>query len=93
MTPTGAERGNGARSRRLPERLAALFGAGVLALNYPLLALFSRDLRVLGVPLLHVYLLLAWAALIAAIALLMRPRRGAESRTGGHPPAEQKIGD
>lgn len=93
MTPAGAESRTGARNRRLPERLAGLFGAGVLALNYPLLALFSRDLRVLGVPLLYVYLFLAWAALITAIAVLMRPRRGGEARTGAHSPPERRLGD
>ena len=93
MTPAGAERRTGARSRRLPERLTALFGAGVLALNSPLLGLFSRDLRLLGLPLLYVYLLLAWSALIIAIAVLMRPRRVGESRAGAQPPPDRGIGD
>ena len=93
MTPAGAERRTGARSRLLPERLAALFAAGVLALNYPLLALFSKDSRLLGVPLLYVYLLLAWAALITAIALLMRPRRGGKSRGTPPPAPDRNAGD
>lgn len=93
MTPSRVESRTGPRSRRLPERLAALFGAGVLALNYPLLALFSKDLRVLSVPLLYVYLLLAWAALIIAVALLMRPRRGGKNRAGAPPAPDRNASD
>lgn len=65
----------------LTERLAALFAAGVLALNYPLLALFAGELHLLGVPLLYLYLLLVWALLIAGTALLMRRRPGPEYRS------------
>jgi hypothetical protein len=51
------------------ERLLALFAAGWLVLNYPLLALFGRLGTVAGIPALYLYLFVAWALLIAGIAL------------------------
>lgn len=52
-------------------RLVVVFLVGVALLNYPLLALFSRAETVAGVPLLYVYIFVVWAALIAAMALII----------------------
>ena len=52
------------------QRLAALFALGALLFNYPLLALFNRALVVAGVPLLYLYVFLAWALLITLLALV-----------------------
>ncbi|CAM3061035.1 hypothetical protein SAMN04488021_11311 [Paracoccus aminovorans] len=52
--------------------LVALCGAGVLALNFPLLLVLDKPLTVLGLPLLPVALFGVWAALIAALALASR---------------------
>ena len=49
--------------------LAALFLLGCLLFNYPLLALFNRDIEVLGIPLLYAYVFGAWLALIVLMAL------------------------
>ena len=46
---------------------------GIVAFNAPLMAIFSVDTRVLGVPLLYLYLFLAWGALIAFFRLAARP--------------------
>lgn len=46
--------------------------AAVLLFNYPLLAVFDVDVRVLGVPVLWVYLFTVWALLIALVAWLSR---------------------
>ena len=51
-------------------RLVALFVLGWLLLNYPLLALFGRLGAVSGIPALYLYLFIAWAALIALVALV-----------------------
>jgi hypothetical protein len=59
---------------RLRDALGLLFLLGVLALSYPLLAIFNRPLLVAGVPLLYVYLFAVWAAGIAALALVARRR-------------------
>lgn len=50
------------------QRLVALFGAGWLALNFPLLTLWDRDVTVFGIPLMPFALFAGWAALIAAAA-------------------------
>lgn len=57
------------------QRLVAVFIAGVLLFNYPLMSLFDRPITVFGLPLLHVYLFLAWLGLIVAIAWIVE--RGA----------------
>jgi hypothetical protein len=53
------------------QRLTALFAAGALLFNFPLLALWDRDALVLGVPLFPAALFLLWALLIAMLALVV----------------------
>lgn len=59
------------RERMRSGRLTAAGAFGLLLLNYPLLALFDRPVRVFGVPLLWAYLFTLWAALIALIAYIV----------------------
>jgi hypothetical protein len=56
------------------QRLIALFLLGALLFNYPLFALFAASTHVAGIPLLHVYVFVAWAALIALMALVIERR-------------------
>jgi hypothetical protein len=56
-------------------RLACLFMLGCLLFNYPLLALFNVRASLFGVPILYVYLFLAWGALIALVAIVMERTR------------------
>jgi hypothetical protein len=49
-------------------RVVAVFLLGCLAFGYPLLALVNVPVRVLGVPVLYLYVFAAWAALILLIA-------------------------
>jgi hypothetical protein len=65
----------GPRSLRGP-RLIGLFVAGGLLLNFPLLSLFDRDLRVFGLPLLPLAMFILWALLIGVLALISE--RGAD---------------
>jgi hypothetical protein len=53
------------------QRLIALFVAGALLLNFPLLALWDRDVTVAGLPLFPLALFVLWAALIAALGWLI----------------------
>ncbi len=53
-------------------RMVAVAVLGLLLLNYPVLALFDVDARVLGVPVLWAYLFTAWAVLIAVVAWVTR---------------------
>ena len=66
---------DGTRDRTLlMQRLLALFGAGVLLFNFPLLKLWLSDSTAFGLPLLPVALFFAWALLIVLLALLMESR-------------------
>jgi hypothetical protein len=70
------------RSNRTQEQLVALFVLGALLLLPPLLAIFNRPVRVLGVPVLYLYLFVAWAAVIGLTAAVAR-RIGAAQSSGG----------
>lgn len=50
------------------QRLVTLFVAGLALFNFPLLALWNHDVRVLGLPLFPAALFGLWALLIAALA-------------------------
>jgi hypothetical protein len=47
------------------QRLWAVFAAGVALLNFPLLALWDREVTLAGIPLFPAALFLIWGALIA----------------------------
>lgn len=59
--------------RALAPRLILLTLAGLLLFGYPFLAVFSGPRRIAGIPLLYVYLFVAWGLFIAAIARLVDP--------------------
>jgi len=52
------------------QRLVALCMLGTVLFNYPILALFNVAGAVFGVPVLYAYIFMAWAALIALMALV-----------------------
>jgi hypothetical protein len=58
----------------LAQRLLALFAAGWLLFDFPLLKVWLADATVLGLPLLPAALFAAWAVLIGALAVLMEGR-------------------
>ncbi|MGD9952767.1 MAG: hypothetical protein AB7S87_09335 [Burkholderiales bacterium] len=53
------------------QRLAALALLGLLLFNFPLLAVFNVPGTLFGVPVLYAYFFLAWAALVALMALVI----------------------
>ncbi len=53
------------------QRLAALFVAGALLLNFPLLALWDRDATVLGLPLFPAALFILWGGLIVVLGVIL----------------------
>jgi predicted permease len=61
--------------RRKIERLLALFAFGCLALNYPLLALFSKISLWHGIPVLYLYLFTVWALFILIIAIVTERKK------------------
>ncbi len=56
------------------QRLLALFCAALALFNFPLLALWDRELTVFGLPLFPAALFALWALLIAALALILEGR-------------------
>ncbi len=67
------------------QRLVAVFLAGFVLFNYPVLALFDRAATLFGVPLVFVYLFVAWALVIAAMAWVVEhpERHDGRERSGG----------
>ncbi|HET8541078.1 MAG TPA: hypothetical protein VFL83_14485 [Anaeromyxobacter sp.] len=63
------------RPGRTGQRLVAVFTAGVILLNYPILFLFARPVSAAGVPILYLYVFGAWTALIAALAYVIERSR------------------
>ena len=58
-----------------PQKLVAAFLLGVVLFNYPILSLFNRAASAFGIPLLYVYIFLAWGGLIALVAWIAERRR------------------
>ena len=52
------------------DRLVALFALGILLFTYPFISLCNRALTFLGIPLLYIYLFVAWAGIISGIILV-----------------------
>lgn len=61
--------------RRKIQRLLVLFAFGCLALNYPLLALFSKKVLWYGIPLLYLYLFTLWVLFILLIAIVTERKK------------------
>jgi len=53
------------------QRLLALFFAGGLLFNFPLIALWDRDVQWLGIPLFPLALFVLWGLLIALLAWIV----------------------
>jgi hypothetical protein len=66
------------------QRLLALFAAGALLLNFPLLRLLDRDAVLFGLPLLPTGLFVVWALLIGLLAALLEHRREDDAVDDGH---------
>lgn len=59
---------------RTRTRLVALAVVAFALFSYPLLRVFDRDVLVLGVPLVWLYVFVVWALLIVLVALTVRER-------------------
>ena len=65
-----------AESKRQNERLIVLLIIGVIALNYPLLSLFSKASLIFGIPILYEYLFIIWFVFIGCVGLILRKNTG-----------------
>ena len=79
------------------ERLVALFLLGILMLTPPLMLIFDRSAEISGIPVLYLYLFVAWAVLIALLAFateLSNPQRegdpGATAPDSGQTPGSRE---
>jgi hypothetical protein len=61
-------------TKRQGERLTGLLLIGLIAINYPLLALFSKSVLWFGIPALYLYLFVFWALFIGLAATVMEKR-------------------
>jgi len=61
--------------KRKIQRLLVLFAFGCLALNYPLLALFSKSTLWCGIPVLYLYLFIFWVVYILFIAIVTERKK------------------
>jgi hypothetical protein len=76
------------RPSRTRELLIALFLLGALVFAPPLLIIFNKAIRILGIPLLYFYLFAAWGALIALVAFAVEPWQ-AEDESGPELPGRE----
>lgn len=56
------------------QRLVGLFLLGCVLFNYPLLDLFNRPIHLFGIPLLYLYVFVAWTLLIGLMAWVIERR-------------------
>ena len=68
-------------TKRKSERLTGLLLIGLIAINYPLLALFSKTVLWFGIPALYLYLFVFWAVFIGLAAAVMEKRGPSESNS------------
>ena len=66
---------------RKNKRLVGLFLLGCVFFNYPLLSLFNLKTGIFGIPLLIVYIFLAWVFLILMAAIATKTREQAPSKS------------
>ena len=75
-------------TKRQGERLMGLLLIGFIAINYPLLALFSKTVLWFGVPALYLYLFAFWALFIALVAVVMEKRESSGPDTQRSKPGD-----
>ncbi len=66
-----------AELKRQKERLIALLLVGFLALNYPILSLFSSTAQLFSLPVLYVYLFSIWVLFIVLLAAILEKKERA----------------
>ena len=66
---------------RKNKRLVGLFLLGCVFFNYPLLSLFNLKTSIFGIPLLIIYIFLAWVFLILMAAMATKTREQAPSKS------------
>lgn len=73
------------------QRLGALFAAGWLMLNFPLLALWDGDFVIGGIPVFPLALFTIWAGLIATVAWWMESTPGLDDEVSAAAAAQNRV--
>ncbi len=60
------------KSSSLNERLVFILIIGILALNYPLMAIIDKPVFLKGIPVLYLYLFFIWSCFIGLVAFTLR---------------------
>lgn len=60
---------------RQNDRIVTLVIVAALAFNFPLLSVFGSSALLLGIPVLYLYLFIAWAVLIGLVRAVMKNPR------------------
>jgi hypothetical protein len=55
------------KGKLIGQRLALIFLLGLILLNDPVLSLFDKGKNINGLPLIYLYLMIIWGALIALV--------------------------
>jgi hypothetical protein len=55
-------------------RLVGLFLLGMLLFNFPLIYLFNRPLLISGIPILYLYLFVAWSLIVVLTLIISRAK-------------------
>lgn len=76
-----------------PQLLLALWAAGMILLNFPMLIVFGGDAAVLGLPLLPVAIFAIWATLIGALAWAVERRAPQAPDDDAKPRAAARSGE
>lgn len=74
------------------QRLLALFLGGWLVLDFPLLALWDRDVTVMGLPLFPVALFVLWGLGIVLVAMVTERGEDGPDEADPAAPAEPEAG-
>ena len=73
----------------LREAWVICFVLGLVMLNFPFLHIFNKDVQVLGIPLIVLYLLVGWPVSIVVIALFsLHLGAGTEESRDAPPPRD-----
>jgi len=75
-------------TKRQGERLIVLLLIGLIAINYPILALFSKTVLWFGIPALYLYLFVFWALFIGLAAAVIE-----KSESSGSDVQKTESGD
>ena len=74
------------------ERIAILFILGILLFSPPFILIFDRPVLVAGIPVLFLYLIVAWAALITLMMLIVEYTEGNDEEGNNSSVIKEKSG-